>query len=37
MHVGRKPVSWHKLTAKGREALRRHLDVLADVIASVTD
>ena len=37
MHVDRKPVSWYTLTAKGRKALRGHLDALADVIGTVRD
>ena len=36
-HVDRKPVSWYTLTARGRKALRRHLDALADVIGIVDD
>ena len=35
MHVDRKPVSWYTLTAKGHKALRRHLDVLKEVIGRI--
>ena len=31
--VERKPVSWYAITAKGRRALRSHLDALGRVIA----
>ncbi len=37
MHVERKPVSWYTLTAKGRKALRRHLNALTDVIGTIAD
>lgn len=37
MHVDRKPVSWYTLTAKGRKALRRHLDALTEVIGIVAE
>lgn len=33
--VERKPVTWYKLTAKGRKALDRHLLVLQDMISAV--
>jgi DNA-binding PadR family transcriptional regulator len=31
--VERKPVSWYKITAAGRRALKRHLEALGAVIA----
>ena len=31
--VDRKPVSWYAMTAKGRKALRSHLDVMTRLIA----
>ena len=37
MHIDRKPVSWYAITARGRRALRRHLDALAHVIGTVAD
>lgn len=33
--VERKPVTWYKLTAKGRKALDRHLLVLQGMISAV--
>ena len=32
--VERKPVTWYRLTAKGRKALDRHLQVLQGMISS---
>ena len=31
--VNRKPVTWYSLTAKGRKALRSHLDAMSRLIA----
>jgi DNA-binding PadR family transcriptional regulator len=33
--VDRRPVSWYAITAKGRKALKAHLDVLARMISQV--
>ena len=31
----RKPISWYSMTGKGKKALKRHLDVIEELIASV--